>query len=250
MNPTILDVVKKEVMKLLAAGIIYPISHIVPKKSGMIVVKNQNDDELVPTRIQNGWWMCIDYRKLNQATRKDHFPLPFIDQVLERLVTCRFILHWQINTRPPSPARSAHLLTLGCLWLVQCPKHLPKVYESCMKVFMDNFSVYGHSFDACLESFTRVLDRCIEINLVLNFEKCHFMVTEAIVLGHLVDKAKIDIIASLSLPASMREVHSFLGHVALPLSKLLQQDVEFVFDQPCIEAFQELKKRLTTTPIL
>ncbi|RDX87946.1 Retrovirus-related Pol polyprotein from transposon 17.6, partial [Mucuna pruriens] len=99
--------------------------------------------------------------------------------------------------------------------------------------------------------------------------KCHFMVTEGIILGHLVsnrgievDKAKIDIIASLSHPAFVREVRSFLGNagfykrfiqnfskIALPLSKLLQQDVEFVFDQPCIEAFQELKKRLTTTPI-
>ncbi|RDX74943.1 hypothetical protein CR513_45236, partial [Mucuna pruriens] len=92
LNPTILDVVKKEVTKLLAAGIIYPISdsqwvspvQVVPKKSGMTVMKNQQD-ELVPMRIQNSWRVCIDYRKLNQATRKDHFPLPFIDQMLEKI---------------------------------------------------------------------------------------------------------------------------------------------------------------------
>ncbi|RDX71306.1 hypothetical protein CR513_49369, partial [Mucuna pruriens] len=92
LNPTILDVVKKEVTKLLAAGIIYPISdsqwvspvQVVPKKSGMTVTKNQQD-ELVPTRIQNSWRVCIDYRRLNQATRKDHFPLPFIDQMLEKI---------------------------------------------------------------------------------------------------------------------------------------------------------------------
>ncbi|RDY01343.1 hypothetical protein CR513_15341, partial [Mucuna pruriens] len=92
LNPTILDVVKREVTKLLAAGIIYPILdsswvspvQVVPKKSGMTVMKNQND-ELVPTRVQNSWRVCIDYKKLNQATRKDHFPLPFLDQVLEKL---------------------------------------------------------------------------------------------------------------------------------------------------------------------
>ena len=84
--------VKKEVTKLLQAGIIYPISdstwvspvHVVPKKSGITVVKNEKN-ELIPTRIQNSWRSCIDYRRLNQATRKDHFPLPFMDQMLDRL---------------------------------------------------------------------------------------------------------------------------------------------------------------------
>ena len=83
------EVVQVEVLKLLDAGIIYPISdsqwvrpvQVVPKKSGVTVVKN-NDDELVPTRIQTGWQVCIDYKKLNVVTRKDHFPILFIDQML------------------------------------------------------------------------------------------------------------------------------------------------------------------------
>ncbi|GJR83115.1 reverse transcriptase domain-containing protein [Tanacetum coccineum] len=91
-NPKIHDVIKKEVEKLLDAGLIYPISdspwvspvHCVPKKGGMTVVTN-DDNELVPTRLVTGWRVCIDYRKLNEATRKDHFPLPFMDQMLERL---------------------------------------------------------------------------------------------------------------------------------------------------------------------
>ena len=92
LNPAMKEVVQKEVTKLLEAGIIYPISdspwvspvHVVPKKGGMTVVHNEKN-ELVPTRTVTGWRMCIDYRRLNTATKKDHFPLPFIDQMLERL---------------------------------------------------------------------------------------------------------------------------------------------------------------------
>ncbi|RDX95505.1 Retrovirus-related Pol polyprotein, partial [Mucuna pruriens] len=101
----------------------------------------------------------------------------------------------------------------------------------CMEVFMDDFTVYVDSFDACLENLSKVLTRCIDTNLVLNFEKCHFMVIEEIVLGHLVsnrgievDKSKIDIITSLPNPAFVRE--------------------------PCVEAFPKLKNRLTSAPIL
>jgi hypothetical protein len=92
LNPNMKEVVMKEVVKLLDAGMIYPISnskwvspiHVVPKRSGVTVVKNK-DNELIPTRVQSGWRGCIDYRKLNSMTRKDHFPLPFIDQMVERL---------------------------------------------------------------------------------------------------------------------------------------------------------------------
>nr|GEU28845.1 reverse transcriptase domain-containing protein [Tanacetum cinerariifolium] len=96
-NPKIHDVIKKEVIKLLDAGMIYPISdspwvsliHCVPKKGGTTVVANENN-ELIPTRLVTGWRVCIDYRKLNVATRKYHFPLPFMDQMLERLAGNEF----------------------------------------------------------------------------------------------------------------------------------------------------------------
>ena len=92
LNLAMQKVVRTEVIKLLDAGIIYPISnskwvspiHVVPKRAGLTAVKNK-DNELVPTRIQSGWRVCIDYRKLNAATRKDHFSLPFIDKMVERL---------------------------------------------------------------------------------------------------------------------------------------------------------------------
>ncbi|CAN6573212.1 unnamed protein product [Malus baccata var. baccata] len=97
LNPPMMEVVKKEIIKLLDCGVIYPISdsrwvspvQCVPKKSGVTVVANA-ENELVPQRIQTGWRVCIDYRKLNTTTRKDHFPLPFIDQMLERLAGYAF----------------------------------------------------------------------------------------------------------------------------------------------------------------
>ena len=97
LNPPMMELVKAEILKLLQVGIIYPISdnewvsptQVVPKKIGVTVVKNQHG-ELVPTRIQNRWRVCIDYRRLNAVTRKNHFPLPFIDQMLERLASYAF----------------------------------------------------------------------------------------------------------------------------------------------------------------
>nr|GFC50401.1 reverse transcriptase domain-containing protein [Tanacetum cinerariifolium] len=91
-NLKIHDVIKKEAEKLLDAGLIYPISdspwvspvHYVPKKGGFTVVKNE-ENELIPTHLVTSWWVCIDYHKLNEATRKDHFPLSFMDQMLEGL---------------------------------------------------------------------------------------------------------------------------------------------------------------------
>ena len=135
---------------------------------------------------------------------------------------------------------------------------------------MDDFTVYGSSFDVCLDSLDKVLNICTETNLVLNFEKCHIMVEQGIVLGHIisnkgieVDPAKNSVISQLPYPSCVREVQSFLGHagfyrrfirdfskVALPLSNLLQKKVEFDFNDKCKEALHCLKRTLTTTPII
>ena len=142
--------------------------------------------------------------------------------------------------------------------------------ENIIEVFMDDFTVYGDSFDTCLINLTKVLKRCIETNLVLNYEKCHFMVDQGIILGHIVssrgievDKAKIEVIKSLPYPASVREVRSFLGHagfyrrfikdfskITQPLCRLLQKDVVFEFDESCKGAFDKLKDMLTSASII
>ena len=142
--------------------------------------------------------------------------------------------------------------------------------ENIMKLFMNNFSVFGCSFEYCLQNLGVALHICTEKNLVLNWEKCHLMVKEGIVLGHQissegleVDQAKISTIETLVPPTTVRGVGSFLGHagfyrrfiqdfskIARLLCKLLKKDAAFMFDEACLEAFKELKARLIATPII
>ncbi|GJX00950.1 reverse transcriptase domain-containing protein [Tanacetum coccineum] len=142
--------------------------------------------------------------------------------------------------------------------------------EKTMEVFMDDFSVFGDSFDSCLSNLEKMLKRCEDTNLVLNWEKCHFMCREGIVLGHKisksgieVDRAKVDVIAKLPHPTAVKVVRSFLGHagfyrrfiqyfskIARPVTHLLEKETPFVFSKDCIDAFHTLKKKLTEALIL
>nr|GEV55224.1 reverse transcriptase domain-containing protein [Tanacetum cinerariifolium] len=179
LNPNMQEVVKKEIMKLLDTSIIYPIAdspwvspiHYVPKKGGITVVTNEND-ELVPTRVVMGWRVCIDYRKLNEATAKDHFLLPFMDQMLERLVG--------INNSVSS------MVFLG---------------------------------------------------------KCHFMVKERIVLRHKVSSAGLDV------DNAKIDIKDF-PKITRPLTKLLEKDTPFEFNDERQKAFELLKEKLTCDPVI
>ncbi|GJV88265.1 reverse transcriptase domain-containing protein [Tanacetum coccineum] len=256
-NPKIHEVIKKEVIKLLDAGLIYPISdspwvspvHCVPKKGGMTVVMN-DDNELIPTRLVTGWRVCIDYRKLNDATRKDHFPLPFMDQMLERLAGNEFYCfldgfsgYFQIPIDPQDQEKTTFTCPYGTFAYKRMPFGLcnaPGTFQRCMtaifhdmiektmEVFMDDFSVFGDNFSKCLDNLDKMLNRCEETNLVLNWEKCHFMVKEGIVLGHRisksgleVDRAKVEVIAKLPYPITVKGVRSFLGHAGFYRRKKL-----------------------------
>ncbi|RVW11801.1 Retrovirus-related Pol polyprotein from transposon 17.6 [Vitis vinifera] len=173
LNPHMQEVVRGEVLKLLQAG------------------------SYIPFQIACG--------RLNSVTRKDHFPLPFMDQVLERV--------------------SGH--PFYC-------------FLDGYSVFMDDITVYGGSYEECLLHLEAVLQRCIEKDLVLNWEKCHFMVQQGIVLGHIiskngieVDKAKVELIVKLPPPTNVKGIRQFLGHAG-----------------SIGESFEELKQFLTTAPIV
>ena len=145
-----------------------------------------------------------------------------------------------------------------------------KMLEKSIEVFMDDFSVFGKSYDQCLSHLDDALKRCTEINLILNWEKCHFMVTEGIVLGHKingkgiqVDQAKIEVIEKLPPPVNVKGVRSFLGHagfyrrfikdfskIVKPLCNLLIKETEFKFDFDCLNAFTLIKNKLVTAPVI
>jgi hypothetical protein len=264
--------------------------HCVPKKGGFTVVKNKKN-ELIPQRTVTGWRMCIDYRKLNKAMKKDHFPLPFIDEMLERLAKHAYFcfLDGYSGFTIPIHPDDQHKTTFTCPYGTFAYRRMPfglcnasTSFQRCMmavflefieeivEVFMDDFIVYGKKFMDCLANLDKVLTRCAEVDLVLNWEKCHFMVKQGIVLGHVisergieVDKAKVETVEQLPPPTDVKSLKSFLGHVGFyrrfikdfskitkPLTHLLQKDVPFDFDEKCLATFRTLKSALVSAPII
>ncbi|GJV71263.1 reverse transcriptase domain-containing protein [Tanacetum coccineum] len=209
LNPNMQEVVKKEIMKLLDTGIIYPIAdspwvspiHCVPKKGGITVVTNEND-ELVPTRTVTGWRIPIDPNDQEKTT----FTCPFGTYAYRRM---------------PFGLCNAPATFQRCMLAI-----FHDMIEESVEVFMDDFSVFGNSFDTCLNNLDKMLQRCKDAHLVLNWEKCHFMVKKEIVLTQ--DFSKI----------------------ARPLTKLLEKDTPFEFDDECQKAFESLKEKLTCAPVI
>ncbi|GKE08987.1 reverse transcriptase domain-containing protein, partial [Tanacetum coccineum] len=204
LNRNMQEVVKKEIVKLLDTRIIYPNAdspwvspiYCVQKKGGFTVVTNEKN-ELVPTRTVTGWRVCIDYRKLNEATAKDHFLLLFMDQILERLAGNKYFFFPQL--RMPFGWCNVPATFQRCMLAI-----FHNRIEEFVEVFMDYFSVFGNSYDNYLNNLDKMLQCCKDVNLVLNWEKCHFIVKEGIIVGHKVsgaclevNKAKIDLISKL-----------------------------------------------------
>ncbi|GJT32294.1 reverse transcriptase domain-containing protein [Tanacetum coccineum] len=228
-NPKIHEVIKKEVIKIIEAGLIYPISdspwvspvHCVPKKGGITVIENDNN-ELIPTRLITGWRECIDYQKFNDATRKDHFPLSFMDQMLERLAGNEYYCfldgfsgYFQIPIDPKDQEKTTFTCPYGTFAYRRMPFGLcnaPGTFQRCMMAI-----------------FHDMIEETME-------EKYHFIVKEGIVLGHKiskfeieVDKVKVDVIAKLPHPTSVKGI----------------RNTPFIFSKECVESFKILKKKLT-----
>nr|GFA57350.1 retrovirus-related Pol polyprotein from transposon 17.6 [Tanacetum cinerariifolium] len=239
-NPKIYDVIKKEVEKLLDVGLIYPISnspwvsllHCVPKKCGFTVVENE-ENELIPTRLVTRW------RMLERLAGNEYYCFLY-----------GFSGYFQIPIDP----RNQEKTTFTCPYGTFAYRRMP--------------------FGLCNASGTfqryKMLQQCEDTNLSLNWEKSHFIVKEGIVLGHKisknrieVDKAKIDVIAKLPHPTTVKGIRSFLGHagfcrrfiqdfskISRPMTHLLEKNTPFIFYENCIQAFQTLKKKLMEAPIL
>ena len=238
------------------------------------------------------WRVCIDYRKLNTTTRQDHFPLPFFDQMLDRLAGhphfCfldGYLGYNQISIALEDQEKTTFTCPYGTFAFRRMPVGLcnaPAIFQRCMmsmfldlaeevmEIFMDDFTVYGSSFEHCLQNLGTVLHKCQDKNLALNWEKCHFMVTEGIVLGHRistagleVDQEKVSIIKTLMPTTIVKVIRSFLRHadfyrrfiidfskIARPLCRLLEKDAKFNFDEFCQNSFEEIKSRLVEAPIM
>ncbi|GJV44239.1 reverse transcriptase domain-containing protein [Tanacetum coccineum] len=207
-NPKIHEVIKKEVIKLLDAGLIYPISdslwvspvHCVPKKGGITVVENE-DNELIPTSLAGNEYYCF----LDGFSGYFQIPIDLQDQE-KSTFTCPYGKF--AYRRMPFGLCNAPGTFQRCMMAI-----FHNMIEEIMEVFMDDFSVFVDSFSSCLSHLDKMLKRCEDTNLVLNWETCHFMVKEGIVLGHKiskseikVDKSKVDVIAKLPHPTSVKGI--------------------------------------------
>ncbi|CAN6560744.1 unnamed protein product [Malus baccata var. baccata] len=228
LNPPMMEVVKNEIIKLLDCGVIYPISdsrwvspiQCVPKKSGVTVVENA-ENELVPTRIQTGWRVSIDYRKLNATTKKDHFPLPFLDQMLERLAGHSFYCfldgysgYNQIVIAPDDQENTTFTCPFGTFAYRCMPFGI---------VLGHIISEKGIEVDKSKIDLVRYLPSLTSVRELRSF------------LGH---------------AGFYRRFIKDFSKIAQPLCRLLQKEVSFEFNEACEQAFNHLKDLLTSTPII
>ena len=280
MNPRLQMIVKAELEKLLQAGFIRPVE-ITDWVSPMVLVKKKNGQLRV----------CIDYRKLNKCTEKDHFPLPFVNTILEEVAGYELYTFMdgysgynQISIHPDDYHKTAFTTPWGTFIYVVMPFGLcnaPAAFQramtcafsellhNSMTVFIDDFSTQSSEAEH-LECVRRSFACCRRAGIALNPSKIFLAVKRGVLLGHVVtaagrepDPTKVEVIVNLQPPTNVKGVQRALGHIgwyreaihdyatkAIPITKLLQKAVKFEWDSQCQEAFEVLKKDLSSYPVL
>ena len=242
--------VDKQIVDMLENGIIQPPTS--PWSSGIVLVKKKDG-----TRRS-----CVDYRRLNDATIKDAYPLPRIDESLDQLagskwLSCLDLSSGYLCNAPATFERLMETVLSGLHWQI------------CL-VYLDDIIVYGKSFEELINNLDQVLRRFADAVLKLKPKKCQLFKKEVEFLGHMInefgvstDPRKIDCIEYWPQPSNMREIRSFLGlcsyyrrfipdysHVAKPLTRLTEKSKSFDWTDECQHAFDCVKKLLMTTPVL
>ena len=248
---------------------------------------------VVLVRKKNGKLrFCVDYRKLNGITKKDAYPLPRIDDMLNTLKGSKWFStldlasgYWQVAMHPRDREKTAFVTRYGIyefnvmpFGLCNAPatfqRLMDRVYQDIawkfVVVYLDDTIIYSKSFDEHLEHLRETFIRIRQAGLKLNLEKCNFWMQSLPFLGHIVtsigiapDPQKIEAVQKIQPPKTVTQLRSFLGlvgyyrqfirdfsKIAQPLNQLLCKDISYKWDEPQQEAFEELKQRLVTAPIL
>ncbi|CAM6094694.1 unnamed protein product [Calypogeia fissa] len=269
MNPVYLLMVKEELDRLLSAGIIYPVLNSEWVSPIVVVPRKKGPDGKTKIRI------CQDFRKLNDATLKDFYPLPFLDG---------YFGYNQIWIKKEDQQKTAFTTEWGIFAFRRMPFGLcnaPGMFQRLMmnvfhdylrrflEIFIDDFAVFGKVVDHA-RYLKLTFQRCREVGLRLHPGKCFFGVNEGILLGHKiskqgikVDQEKVAIWLAIGFPKTLKEVRAFLGCVgyyrrfikdyakkALPLTEMLKRGVEVESNPDRVQAFETLKEALTQAPVL
>ena len=272
--------IEKSVQELLAAKVIEPTAS--PWSSNVLLVKKKD----------GSLRFCLDYRKLNQATIKDSYPLPRIQSCLESLGGSTYFStmdlrsgYYQTMLDPRDSEKTAFITRSGqykftrlSMGLTNAPSQFQRlmdltmaglVWDACL-VFLDDVIVFASTFETHLERLKLVFERLIQANLKLKPSKCQLFRREVRFLGHVVsskgiaaDPEKIRAVANWPRPRNLHEVRGFLGlsgyyrrfiesysSIAKDLHKLTEKGQPFVWQAEQETAFQTLKERLVTAPIL
>jgi hypothetical protein len=274
------DIIEKMVQDMTEQGVIRP--SISPWASPVVLVPKKDGTKR----------FCVDYRRLNGITKKDVYPLPRIDDILDTVGGCQFFTsldlasgYWQVGLDEESSPKSAFVTHCGLYEFTRMPFGMcnaPATFQRLMEVvladllwkecfaYIDDILVSTRDFRGHLKTLQEVFNRIRKAGLRLKAKKCQFLKTSVSYLGHLVtregiqpDPAKTDKVVNYPLPTNVNEVRSFLGlasyyrrfvpgfsQIATPLHCLLKKDAEFYWSVECQQAFEQLKSKLSTAPVL